>query len=68
MNLLMSRPTVAPPGHVWLSAREAAQVFGRSREMVCRWCRTGTVLSFGIRIARDVAGRWYLCVPKSTVV
>jgi hypothetical protein len=65
--LLMSRPTVAPPGFVWLSAPEAAKVFGRTPQMVRRWCRTGDVLSFGIRFAQDTAGRWYLLVPKSSL-
>jgi hypothetical protein len=58
----------APPWHItvgirWISVRQAAEEWRRSRRTIQMWCENGTLIAAGNRVYKDFTGRLWIGVP-----
>lgn len=58
----------APPWHIcvgirWLSVKEAAVEWRRSKRTIQVWCENGTLIAAGNRVYKDLTGRLWIGVP-----
>src|SRR5258708_2766389 len=47
----------------WRSTSFAAKFYGRTRERIVQWCKTGRFASVNIPVYQDASHRWWVAVP-----
>jgi hypothetical protein len=75
-NRVTTPPWLSDPFR-WVSCDEFACRFSKSSRRIRKMCQTGDILSFGIRVHRDIprgyggrrdGSRWWIELPASEII